>query len=256
MPRRRYNVVMATEQGTFIVNRNDLGVGRQLAEAGAYDADEIALLRSLVHALRRDDAVVLDIGANIGVHAVTLAEAVGPKGRVHAFEAQRIVFNMLAGNVALNSLENVHCYHRAVGAAPGRIEIPQFDYGRPLSFGSVEFGEAQRESIGQPRGADPARREFVEVVSVDALAFPAVHLMKVDVEGMELDVLRGAAATLARDRPLVFVEYLKADRRALAAWLLGAGYRLYPHRHNWLGLPPGAKVAAEGAAEITDPSQV
>jgi len=254
--RARYNVVMATEQGTFIVNRNDQGVGAQLWTRGAYDPDEIELFRLLIGALRRDDAVVLDIGANIGVHSVCLADVVGPRGRVYAFEAQRIVFNMLAGNIALNSLENVFCRHAAVGAAAGRLEIPQFDYGKPFSVGSVEFGERQVEAIGQARGHDPARVEYVEVVTVDGLALPAVHLMKVDVEGMELDVLRGAAQTITRHRPIVFVEYLKGDRRALAGWLLEAGYRLFQHRHNWLCLPPGSKLAVEGSPEIRSASQV
>ena len=176
MPRKRYNVVMATEQGSYIVNKNDLGVGAQLSANGAYDPDEIALFRGLVQSLAREDAVVLDIGANIGIHAVSLADMVGPRGRVHAFEAQRIVFYMLAGNVALNSIENVVCHHAAVGAAPGRIPIPQFDYGRPLSFGSVEFGPEQRERIGQARGNDPRRVEDVEVVTVDGLNFHAVNL--------------------------------------------------------------------------------
>ena len=255
MARARYNVVMATEQGTFIVNRQDRGVGWQLATRGAYDPDEIALFHTLVRSLRREDAVVLDIGANIGVHAVALAELVGPKGRVHAFEAQRIVFQMLAGNLALNSLENVFCHHQAVGAAPGRIPIPQFDYAQPLSLGSVEFGPEQREPIGQLRRHDPARVEHVEVVTVDGLGLPAVHLMKVDVEGMELDVLRGAAQTVARDRPIVFVEYLKSERKELAAWLLAAGYRLFPHRHNWLCLPRNSPVAVEGSKEITSEAE-
>jgi FkbM family methyltransferase len=256
MPRKRYNVVMATEQGSYIMNKNDIGVGAQLSASGAYDPDEIALFRGLVGSLGRQDAVVLDIGANIGIHAVSLADMVGPQGRVHAFEAQRIVFYMLAGNVALNSIENVYCRHVAVGAAPGRIEIPQFDYGRPLSFGSVEFGPEQHERIGQARGNDPQRVEHVEVITVDGLDFPAVHIMKIDVEGMELDVLNGAARTIRRDRPIIYVEYLKGDRKALASWLLAAGYRLHIHRHNWLCLPPGTQVAVQGSSEITSASEV
>jgi len=256
MPRKRYNAVMATEQGSFIVNRQDLGVGAQLAAAGAYDPDEIALLGTLVKSIGRADAVVLDIGANIGVHAVSLADMVGPRGRVHAFEAQRIVYYMLAGNLALNSIENVFCHHAAVGAAPGRIRIPQFDYGRPLSFGSVEFGPQQVEPIGQARGNDPARMDHVDVITVDGMGLPAVHLMKIDVEGMELDVLRGAAKTIERDRPLLFVEYLKGDRKALAGWLLAAGYRLFLHRHNWLCIGAGAPLVIQGGQEITSAGQV
>jgi FkbM family methyltransferase len=256
MPRNRYNVVIATEQGSFIVNRSDLGVGAQLFASGAYDPDEIALFRGLVGSLGRQDAVVLDIGANIGIHAVSFADMVGPQGRVHAFEAQRIVFNMLAGNVALNSIENVYCHHVAVGAAPGRIAIPQFDYGRPLSFGSVEFGPEQLEKIGQARGNDPKRIEHVAVVTVDGMNLPAVHVMKIDVEGMELDVLTGAAQTIRRDNPIIYVEYLKGDRKALVSWLLAAGYRVFTHRHNWLCLPPGSTVAVQGSAAITSASEV
>ena len=256
MPRSRYNVVMSTEQGTYIVNKHDLGVGWQLSTNGAYDPDEVSLFRTLIASVGRDDVVMLDIGANIGIHAVSMAEAVGAKGVIHSFEAQRIVFYMLAGNIALNSLENVYCHHLAVGAAPGEIQIPQFDYGKPLSFGSVEFGAEQREQIGQVRRQDPSRQEYVRLVSIDSLAYPAVHFMKVDVEGMELDVLIGAAATIRRDRPLIFVEYLKGDRKALAGWLLAEGYRLFTHRHNWLCLPPGANLVVEGSTEITSESQV
>jgi FkbM family methyltransferase len=185
---------------------------------------------------------------------------VGPKGKVHAFEAQRIVYYMLAGNIALNSIENVYCHHKAVGAASsqnqGQIQIPQFDYAKPLSFGSVEFGAEQREQIGQQRLNDPTRQEHVELVSVDALAYPAVHLMKVDVEGMELDVLIGAEKTIKRDMPIIFIEYLKGDRKALARWLINAGYRLFVHRHNWLCLPPASKLVVQGSSEITSEQQV
>ena len=56
--------------------------------------------------------------------------------------------------------------------------------------------------------------------------------------------------------PIIFVEYLKGDRKALAAWLLRAGYRLFLHRHNWLCLPPKAKIVVQGSQEIISESQV
>ncbi|MGE3175755.1 MAG: FkbM family methyltransferase [Planctomycetota bacterium] len=254
MQRPRYNVVVPTELGAMIINRHDTGVGHQLAATGTYEPDEMALFETFVQSLRRDDPVVLDIGANIGTHALRLAGLIGARGAVHAFEAQRIVFHMLCGNVALNSVENVWCHHLALGAEPGLLAIPQFDYDRPLSFGSIEFGAEQREPIGQQRGDDPTRVEYVRMDTVDQLDFPAVHLMKIDVEGMELAVLQGARDTIARDRPLIFLEYLKGDRRELAAWLLRHSYRVFPHRHNWLCLPPGSPLQPHGSAEITDPA--
>jgi FkbM family methyltransferase len=250
MGRPRYNVVTATEHGTFIVNRWDIGVGDHLAKSGSCEPAEIDLFRAVIQSLGRDDPVVLDIGANIGIRSVCLGEMVRPRGRVHAFEAQRIVFNMLAGNIALNSLENVWCHHLAVGAGAGRIAIPQFDYTRHLSFGSVEFGPRQLQEIGQQRRHDPATEETVELVSIDGLGFPAVHFIKIDVEGMELDVLRGAAQTIRRDLPVIYVEVLKCDRRAMARWLIDAGYRLFPNDYNWLCLPPASTVVVQGVEEI------
>ena len=80
--------------------------------------------------------MALDIGANIGIHSVVLSSEVG-EGRVYSFEAQRFLFNMLVGNIALNSLENEFFYHNAVSNQNELIDIPTFDYGKPMSFGGV-----------------------------------------------------------------------------------------------------------------------
>lgn len=248
---RRYNVIIATDIGTFIVNKNDLGVGWQLSARGTYDPDELKLLRSMLRNLRklRPNLLVMDIGANIGVHSVVLADEVGPGGKIIALEAQRIVFNMLAGNIALNSIENVHCLHLAASAAPGFIDIPQFDYGKPLSFGSVEFGAEQREAIGQERRHAPDRQEQVECVTVDSFGLAQLDLMKIDVEGMELDVLAGARAAISKYRPILFIEYIKCDRAALRQWLQAAGYRRYVFAHNYLCLPQESPLAITGLTE-------
>ncbi|MDB5974749.1 MAG: FkbM family methyltransferase [Nevskia sp.] len=233
----RNNVLLSTTQGTLIVNRNDSGVGWQLATFGAYDPPEVDLLRQLALACGAG-AVVMDIGANLGVHSVVIGEALrATGGRVLSFEAQRIVFYMLAGNVAIASLENVFPHHNAVGAQKGRLAIPTFDYSRPLSFGSVEFGGEQKEFIGQQRIADPARQEFVDVITVDSLALPRVDLMKIDVEGMEMDVLDGAAQTIESRQPILFLEYLKGDPIALAERLWRWNYALYGVAKNFLGIP-------------------
>ena len=67
------------------------------------------------------------MGANFGCFALALARIAGPKGKVHAFEAQRVIFDMLCGSVALNGLTQVFCHHVAVGDREGVIEVPQFD---------------------------------------------------------------------------------------------------------------------------------
>ena len=68
---------------------------------------------------------------------------------MHAFEAQRVIFHMLAGNMALNSMENVHCHFMAVGAQAGSARIPRLDYHQHGSFGSLELNREQQSDLGQ-----------------------------------------------------------------------------------------------------------
>lgn len=245
---KKYNVVIPTELGAFIINKNDIGVGWQLAEYGDYDRFEMNILKGMLGILRkrRPDLVVLDVGANIGVHAVMFSREAGPKGKVYSFEAQRILFNMLAGNIALNSINNVYCFHNAVSDESKFIDIPQFDYSKPLNFGSVEFGREQEESIGQERMRDPDSQEQVLAITLDSCGFEHADLIKIDVEGMEMNVLRGAAELIRRAEPVMLIEYLKSDSREILAWLSDLGYCAYSGvGANFLCLP-GALDAAMG----------
>ncbi|MDR3540949.1 MAG: FkbM family methyltransferase [Desulfosporosinus sp.] len=226
---KKYNVIIATDLGTFIINRNDLGVGWQLSEYGIYDRVEMNYIKALMEFLRtlKPNLTVIDAGANIGMHSFVFSSQVGPLGQVYAFEAQRIIFNMLAGNMAINSISNVHCFHNAVSNEITFIDIPQFDYGKPLSFGSVEFDGEQKENIGQERIKDEARQEQVFTVVLDDCKFDQVDFIKIDVEGMEMKVLDGAKQLIMKCKPLMLIEYLKSDSAALQAWLFEAKYEVY-----------------------------
>ena len=170
----------------------------------------------------------LDIGANLGLGTLMMAQAVGRRGRVIAFEAQRLVYYMLAGNVAINSLENIWCHHKVVGAKCGEVEAPQFDLGQPINLSKVEFGsEQQREEIGQPRGFQRSRRDMVPMVTIDSLNLSDVGLMKIDVEGMDLDVLLGAATTIETYKPFIIANYAKTNVQELLGVLLGHRYNVF-----------------------------
>lgn len=223
---KKYNVIVPTDIGTFIINKNDLGVGWQLSQYGTYDPHELHAVREILKLLRTTSPklIVLDIGANIGVHSVVMSQEVGDGG-VFAFEAQRIIFNMLAGNVALNSLSNVFCFHNAVSDTSGIIDIPIFDYGKPMSFGSVEFGGTQKEDIGQKPLAGES--EKVAALAIDGMNFEKINFIKIDVEGMEINVLQGAKKSILNFRPLMLIEYLKSDKDEIIGWLKNAKYKIY-----------------------------
>lgn len=259
----RYNVIVPTAYGTMIVNRNDwmelqgerFGVGWDLLQSGQYAQPELDNLATLLRSCRADP-VVLDIGANIGVHSLWFSGLVGARGMVHAFEAQRIVYQMLMGNLAINSIENVLARQVAVGAAPGRLRLPPVDYARHWNFGGmglIDEGPDPQFAHGSDERARAERGESIEVVTLDSLALPRVDLIKIDVEGMEQDVLAGACATIERDRPLMQVEWLARDHGALPAFLLDdLGYRVYQSTMNLLCVPAErVDLAVGGASEIT-----
>jgi FkbM family methyltransferase len=244
--------------GIMMYLRQDMYVGRSFKEYGEFSEGEVALFRQCL----QPGDVALDIGANLGSHTVPLAHLVGPSGFVHAFEPQRILFQIVCGNLALNELDNVRALPVALGRAPGRTKIPPIDYGGLNNFGGVEIGGAHGEDV--------------EVVTLDQLDLPKIKLMKIDVEGMELEVLLGAKATLARCRPIVYVENDRVEKAdALAAQLLESGFRLWWHTpllynsDNFLGnpenvfgavrsfnmlcLPKESTLAVEGMPEIKSP---
>ncbi len=259
----RYNVIVPTAYGTMIVNRNDwmevggerFGVGWDLMQGGHYVQPELDNLATLIR-MCRADPVVLDIGANIGVHSLWFSSLVGAHGVVHAFEAQRIVFQMLMGNLAINSVENVHARQVAIGAAPGRLRLPPVDYARNWNFGGmglVEEGPHPQFAPGSVERARAERGESIDVITLDSLALARVDFIKIDVEGMERDVLAGARATIERDRPLMQVEWLARDQGALPAYLLDdLGYRIYQSTMNLLCVPAErSDLAVAGATEVT-----
>jgi hypothetical protein len=119
-----------------------------------------------------------------------------------------------------------------------------------MNFGSVEFTGEQSEKLVQDRGHDPARAEFVPLTTIDRFEFPRADLMKIDVEGMELQVLEGGAETIRRCRPVLFVEHLKNDRESLRQAILGLDYVVYQKERgmNFLCVPTEMK----DRVQITD----
>jgi FkbM family methyltransferase len=203
--------------GPFLYNPNDLYIGRAIELYGEAHELELEFLRSLCGA----GSYVFDAGANIGDHTVPLAQHVGERGRVFAFEPQRVVFQMLCGNVALAGLVNVETYQAALGAELGSVVIPEIDYGHEANYGGVEVGQF---ASGRP----------VPVRTLDEfLDLPHVDLLKIDVEGMERAVLAGGARFIEAFRPLMYVENDRLERSAeLIEHVLSLRYRLFWH------LPP------------------
>jgi len=199
--------------GRFVVNPNDIYIGRSLALYGEFSPAEASLYHNILAA----GNTVVDAGANIGWFTLMFASHVGCSGRVYAFEPQRQVFQMLCANLALNGVDNVEAWPAGLGAQVGEMVVPPMDYRRSGNFGGVSLC---KEGPG----------ERVPITTIDNLGLDVCHLIKADVQGMEFEVLLGAADTIARCRPLLYVEN---DSQTNSARLLqtidSLGYRAYWH---------------------------
>ena len=249
-PRPAAFLLVSTDHGTMIVNRNDrcrtndggeFGVGSQLFRHSRYDHHKVALLKTLLMMRRRhfgDDAVAVDCGANIGVITIELAKAMSGWGRVIAFEPQEFIYYALAGNVVLNNCLNARVIRAALGDHNGTMKVPVLDYTAEASFGSLELRPAVREFIGQPVNYAEAALVDVQLTTLDGLELPRLDLLKIDIEGMEIEALGGATNTIDGLKPICYVELLKSNASVIDAFFVHRGYRgfrdgidcLYVHR--------------------------
>jgi FkbM family methyltransferase len=156
---------------------------------------------------------------------------------VIAIEAQERVFYALAGNIAINNCFNARAIFAAASDRAGVMKAPQLDHTRPASFGSVEIKRReQTEFAGQAIDYDAPSAGEIPCMTLDSLDLPRVDLIKIDVEGMEMDVLTGATALIAKHRPAMVVEYIKTDAEKLRQWLEALDYRVLVSGINFVAI--------------------
>jgi FkbM family methyltransferase len=209
-----FNHLSECRYGYMLYNVNDTYIGGSLDRYGEFSEGEVEVFRQVL----QPGNVAVDVGANLGAHTLFFANAVGRYGRVYAFEPQRIIFQTLCANMALNSVTNAYCFPMAVGERAGSIVVPMLDPENVNNFGGLELGQF-------------SEGETVPMITLDSLDLPQCRLIKVDVEGMEVGVLKGARATIDRCRPVLYVENDRAEKAdELTRFIDELGYRMYWHR--------------------------
>lgn len=208
-----FNFLTEARHGRMLYNKNDVYIGKSFELYGEFSYGETHLFEEVL----KPGMTVIEVGANIGSHTVSIAQKVGRNGRVHAFEPQRIVFQTLCANIALNQATNVMTYYAAAGAEAGELFVPELDPNASNNFGGLGLG-----------AFDSGQK--VSVMTLDSLELPGCHFIKADVEGMEESVLRGADKTLKKFRPVLYVENDRQEKAAgLVKFIVSRGYRLFAH---------------------------
>ena len=157
--------------------------------------------------------VFLDVGAHIGKYAVRAAVKVGDSGRVVAVEPDRDNFQLLVKNIALNGLRN--CIPLRIAAYSSEGEITLFK-------GPSSAEHSTSEDFG--KGSYKVRARVLDNV-LKEIGVAGLDLIKIDVEGAEIDVLRGLEGTLRKGKARLIMEVMKRDDAGVVGYLNGLDYR-------------------------------
>lgn len=194
-------------------------VSDQLTLHGVYEPGVTAVMRAVL----RPGMTAIDVGAHVGYFTLLACSLVGPAGRVIAFEPERRNFALLDANIRRNDFRHALLYHQAVTNRPGQITM------------HVAQKSTHHTIVQAP--SDPSAIA-VEATSLDvtlaALGWPAVHLIKIDAEGAELFVLEGMGEVADRNPDLRLIveftpgnlERLGRSPENLLTWLRARGFRL------------------------------
>ena len=142
---------------------------------------------------------VLDIGANIGLTAIALG-SVCSKGKVFAIEASPETFKYLQQNIAGCRLGNIVCENMAASSAPGELMLSHPRHFSAGGFISQKYRVVGHDHLRYSVHACPVD-DYLDKIGVKRIDF-----IKIDVEGFELEVLRGARRTIERSKPIIYCE--------------------------------------------------
>lgn len=195
-------------------------VGSEILKNGCYEPETVELVSRVLTA----GAVFVDVGANFGQYTLIASQIVGEAGEVHAFEPAPDTLAILVRNVKRCGRRNVVCNGTALLDTSGPACLFLSD-----DSGLNSLGQTGR--VAQDRRVDVATTTLSDYV--DARHLTRLDLIKIDCEGAELPVLRGARSVLERWRPAVVLEFSVHARAFgyspgdMCAFLELLGYRLF-----------------------------
>ncbi len=202
---------------------------RQASADYSTGTNELPVQRAIVENLAPGD-VFYDVGSNVGFFALIAARQVGDRGHVYAFEPVPVNARCIRANAARNRFGHLEVVESAVGAVPGTARLFVTDH----PGGATLSGSDAPPDV---TGAIDVAVTTIDDVVRDGRALPP-SFVKIDVEGVELDVLAGMRETLERARPVLLCELDDAQVEGLKAKLAEFRAALDPHGYVIRELEP------------------
>ena len=188
--------------GHFLLRQPDL-ISDHIIAGSFWDSH----LKPIIERTGRSDRNAIDAGAYLGFHSVYMSRYFRA---VHSFEPQIEIYRMLCANLLLNGCDNVVAVHAGLYDEPGYMcladdadqEIPI-----PRQDGALDYSKIGNAAALTFRPATEGESSSVQTLVIDQLGLEDVALIKVDTQGSDLHVLRGARNTIEKCRPCIVVEY-------------------------------------------------
>ncbi|ENO8808635.1 FkbM family methyltransferase [Photobacterium damselae subsp. damselae] len=209
---KEYKIVNS-EFGHFTVIKNDSVVSKSMELYGEWAKNELCEISKFI----KDTDTVLDVGAFIGTHTIYFSSLVC-NGKVISFEARKDIYDVLKINS--DKLSNVTVINSGIGKNNYKIEIEHKSLNGSDNFGGLDL-----------KPIDKLEHKEVEIISInklDSYDLEKVDFIKVDVEGMEYDVLLGAENIINKNRPVIFLELNDVEHGSnLLSWAKNNNYNVY-----------------------------
>ena len=217
------------------VDRPTMVHGHQMFLATAHTYPPVAMATDryeqettqLFECIVRPGMVVIDVGAHVGYYSLLAARKVGPEGRVYAFEPEPSNYDLLLNNIDLNGYENI---------VPSKIAISNKVGQTTLFLTALDNGRSSTYHHGLPEKGGVTVETTTLDAWLEAEGWPEIGLIKVDVEGAELDVLEGMGQLLRKERGVkLIIEFnpmllrnAGTERPQLLDQLTGWGFEVHP----------------------------
>jgi len=226
----RINKIQCYDADYLLFATNDV-ISNVLYRTGYWEKYLIDISNFLLNDVQAP--LVLDVGANLGAYSIPLAKNISErKGKVIGFEPQRIIYYQLCGNIVLNGLDNYYAYNQAVGDYDGVIEVSEINYEANHNIGAFSLDSKYRSQLDVEKYMLP-ENSTIQMVRLDGLKINnEPSLIKIDVEGYELNVLKGSVNFLEKFNypPILFEAWnfksFDEDRKELLDFVKYLGYEI------------------------------
>ncbi|WGE32343.1 FkbM family methyltransferase [Actinobacillus genomosp. 2] len=211
------------KHGLFNLIEGDF-ISQYAKSYGEWSEAEVILFQKILNSPQHN---VIEVGANIGMHAIPIAKMI-PNGKLFCFEPQRIIFQTLCCNINLNSLTNVYCYPMGISHYAYQTQIQSSNYNTAWNYGSFSIDKGF-STEGDFTGN--ISQETISIIPIDQhneiQQLDHLRLLKIDAEGFELNVLNGAKQTIEKHRPIIFIEAHLHSFEVLYDYLTAIDYDCY-----------------------------